>query len=91
MDMNLRKLSGTVKERPAWLAAVHGVAETDTTEPPNNNWLHYLPPVYFSIDHRGSKHMICSPHTLPWLGTDEEKESIDLQSQNNVVNVFGLS
>ena len=77
MDMNLRKLSGTVKERPAWLAAVHGVAETDTTEPPNNNWLHYLPPVYFSIDHRGSKHMICSPHTLPWLGIDEEKESID--------------
>ena len=29
MDMNLSKLQETVKERRAWCAAVHGVAELD--------------------------------------------------------------
>ena len=28
MDMNLRKLGETVKDRGAWLAAVHGVAKS---------------------------------------------------------------
>ena len=40
MDMSLSKLQETEKDREAWYAEVHGIAELDTTEQLNNKKLH---------------------------------------------------
>ena len=37
IDMNLGKLQKIVKDREAWYAAVHGLAESDMTLQLNNN------------------------------------------------------
>ena len=37
VDMTLTKLWEIVKDRDAWQAAVHGVVESDMTEPLKNN------------------------------------------------------
>ena len=42
LDMSLSKLQEMVKDREAWHATFHGVAESDVTERLNNKQLEYI-------------------------------------------------
>ena len=67
MDMSLSKLWEMVMDREAWSAAVHGVADSDTSEQQNNN--RKEAPYGFETPSTWLPKSWCpSPHTFDTLG-----------------------
>ena len=73
MDMNLGKLWEMVRDREAWRAAVHEVAESDTTE--------------WSINNRVLK-ILTPPSLYPQFGKPAEKFLLDLRAGKLLLLLF---